>query len=78
MEAYLRLEKLEQAALITKTVIELGRARPFPADEVEKLATWRSQQGLNRPGQDEEIRGACAVCSEAESGSCLVKTRVAP
>ena len=71
IEAYLRLEKLEQAALITKTVVELGRARPFPADEVDKLASWRSQQGLNRPGQDMEIRGACGVCSAAGRGGCL-------
>ena len=71
VEAYLRLEKLEQAALITKTVIELGRARPFPPDEVDKLAQWRSQQGLNRPSQDEEIRGACGVCSAAGSSGCL-------
>lgn len=75
VEAYLRLEKLEQAALITKTVIELGRARPFPPDEVDKLAAWRGQQGLNRPGQDAEIRGACAVCNAAGRGGCLFPDR---
>lgn len=71
VDAYLKLEKLEQAALITKSVIELGRARPFPADEVDKLTQWRSQQGLNRPGQAEEIRGACSVCSAAGGAHCL-------
>lgn len=59
LDAYLKLEKLEHAALITKAIVELGREKPFPREEVAKLVEWRSQSGLMRSGQAEDICSAC-------------------
>ncbi|MEI2691366.1 MAG: class II aldolase/adducin family protein [Anaerolineae bacterium] len=61
-DAYLKLEKLEQAALITKTVVELGREKPFPQEEIAKLVQWRGDAGLMRPGQADDLCAACGVC----------------
>lgn len=61
-DAYLKLEKLEHTALITKTVVELGHERPFPREEIAKLVEWRASQGLMRPGQAEDLCAACGVC----------------
>lgn len=70
LEAYLRLEKLEQAAQITKTVYELRRPEPLPQAEVDKLVNWREQQGLLRPGQYEDICVVCGVNHQAEDCGC--------
>lgn len=56
LEAYLRLEKLEQVAEITKTVYQLGGAPKLPPAEMEKLIAWRVQQGIMHAGQEEDIR----------------------
>jgi len=70
LEAYLRLEKLEQAAQITKTGHELRRPDPLPQGEVDKLVAWREQQGLLRPGQYEDICVVCGVNHQAEDCGC--------
>lgn len=62
-DAYLKLEKLEHTALITKSMVELGREKPFPREEIDKLVQWRSDVGLMRPGQAEDLCEACGVCS---------------
>lgn len=62
LSAYLRLEKLEQTAAIAKTLAELGREDPFPAQEAAKLVAWRAQSGLMRPGQAEDFCAVCGVC----------------
>ena len=69
-DAYLKLEKLEHTALVTKTLVELGRERPFPQEEVAKLVAWRAGQGLMRPGQAEDLCAACGVCSLAGRQVC--------
>lgn len=69
-DAYLKLEKLEHTALITKTLVELGRERPFPQEEIAKLVEWRSGQGLMRPGQAEDLCAACGVCNLAGRQVC--------
>jgi L-fuculose-phosphate aldolase len=56
LEAYLRLEKLEQVAEITKTVYQLGGAAKLPPAEMERLIAWRVQQGIMHPGQEADIR----------------------
>ncbi len=63
LDAYLKLEKLEHTALITKTLVELGREEPFPKEEIEKLVAWRAEKGLMRPGQAEDLCAACGVCN---------------
>jgi L-fuculose-phosphate aldolase len=69
-DAYLKLEKLEHTALVTKTLVELGRERPFPQEEIAKLVDWRAGQGLMRPGQAEDLCAACGVCSLAGRQVC--------
>ncbi len=61
LEAYLRLEKVEQIAQITKAIHELGQPIPLPASEVRRLLEWRREKGLLRPGQWEEICAECGV-----------------
>jgi L-fuculose-phosphate aldolase len=56
LEAYLRLEKLEQVAQITRIVHQLGGAQKLPAEEMEKLIAWRVGQGIMYPGQEEDVR----------------------
>jgi len=65
IDAYLKLEKLEHTALITKTLLELGREEPFPKEEIAKLVAWRAEKGLMRPGQAEDLCAACGVCDLA-------------
>lgn len=69
-EAYLNLEKLENAAEITYKLLLLGRETPFPPGAVEKLIEKREQSGLMLPGQRAEIEQACNVC--AVKGRCPV------
>lgn len=59
LEAYLRLEKLEQAAQMTKIAYELGVPQPLAEEDIAKLVAWRRAQGLIRPDQDQD---RCAIC----------------
>jgi L-fuculose-phosphate aldolase len=62
VDAYLKLEKLEATALITKTLVELGHDHPLAPEEVHKLVAWRQDQGLMKPGQAEDLCRLCGVC----------------
>jgi len=62
-DAYLKLEKLEHTALITKTVLDLGREQAFPQNEIAKLVQWRHEAGVMRPGQADDLCLACGVCN---------------
>ncbi len=61
-DAYLKLEKMEHAARITKTLVELGGEAPLPPEQVEKLVGWRAERGLLRGSQAEDICRECGVC----------------
>ncbi len=61
LEAYLRLEKLEQVAQISKIVHELGGGQKLPPEEIEKLIAWRVGQGIMYPGQEEDVRAAAGM-----------------
>ncbi len=61
-DAYLKLEKLENAAEVTYKLLALGRELPFPPGAVDKLITNREKHGLLRDGEREAIREACGVC----------------
>jgi L-fuculose-phosphate aldolase len=63
VDAYLKLEKLEATAVITKTLVELGQDHPLPPEEVDKLVAWRQAQGLMKPGQTEDLCRECGVCN---------------
>lgn len=62
VDAYLKLEKLEATAVITKTLVQLGKDHPLPPEEVKKLVAWREAQGLMKPGQAEDLCTECGVC----------------
>jgi L-fuculose-phosphate aldolase len=62
-EAYLKLEKLENAAEVTYKLLALGRELPFPPGAVEKLIDNREKHGLLRSGERDAIREACGPCS---------------
>ncbi len=61
-DAYLKLEKLENAAEVTYKLLTLGRELPFPPGAVDKLISNREKHGLLREGERETIREACGVC----------------
>ncbi|MEW5989429.1 MAG: class II aldolase/adducin family protein, partial [Chloroflexota bacterium] len=50
MEAFMRLETVEQNARIGLMLAQLGVHNPLPAGEVRKLLAQRAQLGLSRPG----------------------------
>ncbi|RME65250.1 MAG: class II aldolase/adducin family protein [Caldilineae bacterium] len=68
LEAYWRLEKLEQVAQMTKMAYELGDPQPLPAEEIAKLVAWRRAQGLIRPGQEQDRCSICGVSHFATTG----------
>ncbi len=78
IDAYLKLEKLEHTAQITKTLIELGREEPFIREEVAKLVAWRAEKGLMRPGQAEDLCAACGVCDLAGIPRFVEATQTSP
>ncbi len=61
-KAYLKLEKLEHTALITKTLVELGRLNPMKPEEAAKAVHWREERGLLNPVQAHELCNVCDVC----------------
>lgn len=58
-EAYLRLERVEQAAQITLAAQQLGQVRTLSAGDVESLAEKRREL-LQRQGRD--LCADCSVC----------------
>ena len=70
-DAYLKLEKLENAAEVTYKLLTLGRELPFPPGAIDKLVEARAKHGLLRSGERESIREACGVCGL--TSACPVK-----
>jgi L-fuculose-phosphate aldolase len=66
-EAYLRLEKLENAAEVTYKLLTLGRELPFPPGAIDKLVATREKHGMLRAGEREDIREACGACGLASA-----------
>jgi L-fuculose-phosphate aldolase len=62
MQAFMRLESLEQNARIGFMLAQLGVRSPLPADEVEKLLRQREQLGWSHPGERDEFCQVCAAC----------------
>ena len=61
-KAYLKLEKLEHTALITKTLVELNRLNPMKPEEAAKAVHWRENRGLLNDAQAHAICNVCDVC----------------
>jgi L-fuculose-phosphate aldolase len=63
-DAYLKLEKVENAAEIALKLLLLGREEPLPCDALAKLLDNRERIGLMRPGERAIIEQACG-CPDA-------------
>jgi L-fuculose-phosphate aldolase len=62
MQAFMRLETVEQNARIAFMLAQLGIHNPLPAVEVTKLLRQREQMGLSQPGEAEAFCTICGVC----------------
>jgi L-fuculose-phosphate aldolase len=62
-DAYLKLEKLEHTAIITKTLAELNKLNLMPEEEVAKLVARRDASGNLSPAQAEALCNECNVCA---------------
>jgi len=69
LEAYMRLEAIEQIAKITVILEQLGRGEPLPPAQVEKLLEQRRKMGLARPGEEAEFCRICGVCPAQNSST---------
>ena len=71
MQAFMRLETVEQNARIAFMLAQLGLRNPLSPDEVAKLLEQRRKLGLARPGESDEF---CLVCGVCHSGSTHAPT----
>lgn len=62
LEAFMRLETVEQNGRIAFMLAQLGIRNPLPAAEVRKLLEQRAQLGLARPGEAADFCEVCGVC----------------
>lgn len=62
MQAFMRLETVEQNARIAFMLAQLGVHNPLPPDEVRKLLQQRESMGLSRPGEAADFCAVCGVC----------------
>jgi L-fuculose-phosphate aldolase len=62
MQAFMRLESLEQNARIGFMLAQLGVRNPLPPDEVEKLLRQREKLGWSHPGERVEFCQVCGAC----------------
>lgn len=58
LEAFMRLETVEQNARIAITLAQLGTHNPLPRSEVEKLLQMRERMGLDRPSDEAILTAA--------------------
>lgn len=65
MQAYMRLETVEQSARIGFMLAQLGARNPLLPEEVEKLLQQREAMGLGFPGERAKF---CQVCGVPHSG----------
>jgi L-fuculose-phosphate aldolase len=64
-DAYLKLEKVENAAEIAFRLRLLGREETLPCDALAKLLDNREKMGLMRPGEREVLEQACGCPDES-------------
>jgi L-fuculose-phosphate aldolase len=62
MQAFMRLETVEQNARIAFMLAQLGVVNPLPAEEVAKLLKQREAMGLVKEGEATEFCTVCGVC----------------
>ncbi|MGH2536379.1 MAG: class II aldolase/adducin family protein [Candidatus Promineifilaceae bacterium] len=78
MEAFIRLEVVEQSARIAFMLAQLGVRNPLEPAEVRKLLHLREQMGLARPGEAEAFCEACGVCHPAGEHTPLARPALGP
>lgn len=66
LQAFMRLETVEQNARIGFMLAQLGVRNPLPAEEVKKLLRQRQQMGLSHPGESAEFCTICGVCHSGD------------
>ena len=64
LDAFFKLQTVEQAARITFYLKQLGGGSPLPPTQVEKLLELRQALGLARPNDATEFRQHGARCSD--------------
>jgi len=62
MQAFMRLETMEQTANVSFRLVQLGALNPLPPEQVRKLLRTREEMGLCRPGEAEAFCERCGVC----------------
>lgn len=67
MQAFMRLETMEQQARIRFMLAQLGTHNPMPAEEVRKLLQMRQQMGLGHDADCAEFCEVCGVCHEGDA-----------
>lgn len=67
MQAFMRLETVEQNARIALMLAQLGVRNPLPPEEVRKLLRYRQAMGLSRPGESAEFCAVCGVCHDGDA-----------
>lgn len=72
MQAFMRLETVEQTARIGFMLAQLGVTNPLPPHEVEKLLVMREQMGLSRPRDAAAFCEKCGVCHTGSEHPALL------
>jgi L-fuculose-phosphate aldolase len=67
MEAFMRLETVEQSARIAHKLAQLGCSAHLPRAEIRTLLQMREEMGLGQPGDVARLRKVYGVGDEAES-----------
>jgi hypothetical protein len=62
MQAFMRLETVEQNARIAFMLAQLGVRNPLRPEEVKKLLKQREAMGLSHPGEAGQFCDVCGVC----------------
>ena len=62
MQAFMRLETVEQNARIAFMLAQLGVQNPLKPEEVEKLLKQREELGLSHAGEASQFCEVCGVC----------------
>lgn len=73
MQAFMRLETVEQTARIGFMLAQLGVTNPLPPYEIEKLLVMREQMGLMRPHDAAAFCETCGVCHTGSEHPALLQ-----
>lgn len=74
MQAFMRLETVEQTARIGFMLAQLGVKNPLPPEEVRKLLAMREQMGLMKPGDAAAFCDTCGVCHDGTEHPPLLRS----